>query len=155
MYPRGFLQPWICVSTFCHPRDASTPTDSPAWPKAPEPATETQPGRETFPGGLDHLLLGPRTHEAVTKLTGTDALGSGEHEFYPWREPATGASFPTRLDDLIPEDHFCRWLDLFGKKLDMEEPGFLRAEPAETGRPGYASGAVILRPFGAEFVKST
>lgn len=48
-----------------------------------------------------------------------------------------GTLFPTTLQDLIPEDHFCRVLDLFVEKLDMEVAGFLRAEPAETGRPGY------------------
>lgn len=48
-----------------------------------------------------------------------------------------GRLFPGTLDDLIPEDHFCRVLDLFVERLDMEGAGFLRAEPAETGRPGY------------------
>jgi transposase len=48
-----------------------------------------------------------------------------------------GTLFPTTLDDLIPKDHFCRVLDLFVDRLDMEAAGFVRAEPAETGRPGY------------------
>lgn len=48
-----------------------------------------------------------------------------------------GTLFPRTVEDLIPEDHFCRVLDLFVEKLDMEATGFLRAEPAETGRPGY------------------
>lgn len=55
---------------------------------------------------------------------------SGEHR-------RQGALFPSTLEDLISEDHFCRVLDLFVEKLDMEATGFLRAEPAETGRPGY------------------
>lgn len=48
-----------------------------------------------------------------------------------------GSLFPSTLEDLIPEDHFCRVLDLFVEKLDMGAAGFVRAEPAETGRPGY------------------
>ena len=55
---------------------------------------------------------------------------SGEHR-------RQGSLFPSTLEDLIAEDHFCRVLDLFVEKLDMEAAGFVRAEPAETGRPGY------------------
>jgi transposase len=45
--------------------------------------------------------------------------------------------FPPTLDDLIPGDHVCRVIDAFVGNLKMEELGFVRAEPAETGRPGY------------------
>lgn len=45
--------------------------------------------------------------------------------------------FPTTLDDLIPADHMCRVIDAFVGKLDVATLGFVRAEPAETGRPGY------------------
>lgn len=45
--------------------------------------------------------------------------------------------FPTTLDDLIPGDHVCRVIEAFVGKLDMERLGFVRSEPAETGRPGY------------------
>jgi transposase len=45
--------------------------------------------------------------------------------------------FPVVLDDLIPDDHMCRVIEAFVGKLDMAELGFVRAEPAETGRPGY------------------
>src|SRR6266511_5436748 len=45
--------------------------------------------------------------------------------------------FPTTLDDLVPSDHVCRVIEAFVGKLDMAELGFVRAEPAETGRPGY------------------
>jgi transposase len=48
-----------------------------------------------------------------------------------------GTLFPVRLDDLIPEDHVCRVIDAFVGRLDMEQLGFIRAEAAETGRPGY------------------
>jgi transposase len=45
--------------------------------------------------------------------------------------------FPTTLDELIPADHVCRVVEAFVGKLNMDELGFVRAEPAETGRPGY------------------
>jgi len=47
------------------------------------------------------------------------------------------ALFPATLDELIPADHVCRVIEVFVGKLDIEGLGFLRAEPAETGRPGY------------------
>lgn len=47
------------------------------------------------------------------------------------------ALFPSTLDDLIRTDHVCRVIEAFVDKLDMEGLGFVRAEPAETGRPGY------------------
>jgi transposase len=48
-----------------------------------------------------------------------------------------GTLFPVLLDDLIPADHVCRVIEAFVNRLDMEAMGFVRAEPAETGRPGY------------------
>src|SRR3974377_751717 len=45
--------------------------------------------------------------------------------------------FPTTLDDLIPQDHVCRVIEAFAGRLDMAKLGFVRSEPAETGRPGY------------------
>src|SRR5579884_1070506 len=45
--------------------------------------------------------------------------------------------FPVMLDDLIPADHVCRVIDAFVGRLDMQAAGFVRAEPADTGRPGY------------------
>lgn len=45
--------------------------------------------------------------------------------------------FPPTLDELIPEDHVCRVIEVFVDRLDMGALGFVRAEPAETGRPGY------------------
>lgn len=47
------------------------------------------------------------------------------------------ALFPLALEDLIPADHMCRVIEAFVGKLDMAALGFVRAEPAETGRPGY------------------
>jgi transposase len=45
--------------------------------------------------------------------------------------------FPSTLDELIPGEHVCRVIELFVGKLEMDELGFVRAEPANTGRPGY------------------
>ena len=45
--------------------------------------------------------------------------------------------FPATLDDLIPRDHVCRVIEAFVGRLDMAKLGFVRSEPAETGRPGY------------------
>src|SRR6202162_5580561 len=45
--------------------------------------------------------------------------------------------FPVTLDELIPEDHVCRVIKAFVGRLEMAKLGFVRAEPAETGRPGY------------------
>lgn len=53
------------------------------------------------------------------------------------------ALFPSTLDDLIPADHVCRVIEVFVGKLDMEALGFVRAEPAETGRPGYDPRALL------------
>src|SRR5215813_3335881 len=48
-----------------------------------------------------------------------------------------GTLFPVTLEELIPADHICRVIDAFVGRLEMEELGFVRAEAAETGRPGY------------------
>lgn len=45
--------------------------------------------------------------------------------------------FPVTLDELIADDHVCRVIEAFVDRLNMGELGFVRAEPAETGRPGY------------------
>jgi transposase len=45
--------------------------------------------------------------------------------------------FPVTLDELIPSDHVCRVVEAFVGRLDMVQLQFVRAEPAETGRPGY------------------
>jgi transposase len=48
-----------------------------------------------------------------------------------------GTLFPVTLEELIPADHVCRVIDAFVGRLDMDKLGFIRAEAAETGRPGY------------------
>jgi transposase len=45
--------------------------------------------------------------------------------------------FPVTLDELIPADHVCRVIEAFVGRLGMAQLGFVRAEAAETGRPGY------------------
>ena len=45
--------------------------------------------------------------------------------------------FPVTLDELIPADHVCRVIEAWVNRLNMAKLGFVRAEAAETGRPGY------------------
>jgi transposase len=45
--------------------------------------------------------------------------------------------FPVGLEDAIASDHPCRVIDGFVERLDFRSLGFLRAEPSDTGRPGY------------------
>jgi len=51
--------------------------------------------------------------------------------------------FPERLDEWIDEDNPVRAVDLFVDELDLVELGFGRAQPAETGRPGYHPGTLL------------
>jgi len=48
-----------------------------------------------------------------------------------------GTMFPVTLDEVIPADHVCRVIEAFVDGLEMGKLGFVRWEPAETGRPGY------------------
>src|SRR5437870_3927421 len=45
--------------------------------------------------------------------------------------------FPVTLEELIPADHMCRVIEAFVGRLDMVKLDFVRAQAAETGRPGY------------------
>jgi len=45
--------------------------------------------------------------------------------------------FPVVLEDAIPADHMCRVIEAFVDRLDFQRLRFVRAEAAETGRPGY------------------
>ena len=45
--------------------------------------------------------------------------------------------FPEVLDDYISEDNLVRFIDAFVDGLEMEELGFGRTAPKETGRPPY------------------
>jgi len=45
--------------------------------------------------------------------------------------------FPEALDDYISEDNMVRFIDAFVDGLEMEDLGFDRTAPKETGRPPY------------------
>ena len=51
--------------------------------------------------------------------------------------------FPERLDDYIAEDNAVRVVDAFVDKLDLKQLGFDRAEPSDTGRPGYQPATML------------
>jgi transposase len=53
--------------------------------------------------------------------------------------------FPERIDDYVDEDSAARVIDVFIDRLDLSGLGF-KAEPAETGRPGY-NPATMLKIF--------
>jgi len=57
--------------------------------------------------------------------------------FITGSERTQGALFPASLEEFIPDEHFCRVIDAFVDRLDMQELGFARSEAADTGRPGY------------------
>src|SRR6266849_10224545 len=57
--------------------------------------------------------------------------------FIQGEERTQGRLFPATLEELIPQDHVWRVIDAFVDRLDMAGLGFERADPAETGRPGY------------------
>lgn len=56
------------------------------------------------------------------------------------------------LGELVPQDHFCRILDLFVDLLDMARLGFDRAEPAETDVlvPARSAEVVPIRILAAD-----
>jgi transposase len=51
--------------------------------------------------------------------------------------------FPVVLDDLVQSDHICRVVHAFVEHLDMKKLGFERAQPEDTGRPGYDPRALL------------
>jgi len=54
--------------------------------------------------------------------------------------------FPESLDDYIADDNPVRVIDAFVDGLNLKQLGFDRAEPSETGRPGYEP-AVMLKIY--------
>ena len=44
---------------------------------------------------------------------------------------------PPCLDEYVPADSACRFIDAYVEGLDFQALGFVRAHPAATGRPGY------------------
>jgi transposase len=57
--------------------------------------------------------------------------------FIAGSERTQGALFPASLEEFISDEHFCRVIDAFVDRLDMQALGFARSEAADTGRPGY------------------
>ena len=51
--------------------------------------------------------------------------------------------FPESLEDYIAEDNSIRVVDAFVDKLILKELGFDRAEPSDTGRPGYLPATML------------
>ena len=51
--------------------------------------------------------------------------------------------FPECVEDYITEDNPVRFIDAFVESLDLAELGFMRAMPAETGRPAYDPAALL------------
>jgi transposase len=51
--------------------------------------------------------------------------------------------FPEAVEDYITADNPVRFIDAFVSKLDLNELGFQRAEPNETGRPAYDPGDLL------------
>jgi transposase len=44
---------------------------------------------------------------------------------------------PNSVADYIGPDNPVRFVEAFVDQLDLQEAGFCRVEPKETGRPGY------------------
>ena len=51
--------------------------------------------------------------------------------------------FPESLEDYIAEDNAVRVVDAFVDKLILKDLGFDRAEPSDTGRPGYQPATLL------------
>jgi len=51
--------------------------------------------------------------------------------------------FPEAVEDYITEDNPVRFIDAFVSSLHLNELGFARATPAETGRPAYDPGDLL------------
>src|SRR5882724_2121707 len=51
--------------------------------------------------------------------------------------------FPESVEDYITEENPVRFIDAFVLSLDLAALGFLRAQPAETGRPAYDPGDLL------------
>ncbi len=51
--------------------------------------------------------------------------------------------FPESLEDYTAKDNSIRVVDAFVDKLDLKELGFARAEPSDTGRPGYLPATML------------
>ena len=55
------------------------------------------------------------------------------------------------FEDMVAEDAMVRVIDRYIDRCDLEQLGFTRTQPAETGRPGYSPGALAkLYVYGYE-----
>jgi len=54
-----------------------------------------------------------------------------------------GDLLPAVLEDYVDEDNPVRVIDVFVDELDLATLGFVRAQPASTGRPGYAPASML------------
>jgi transposase len=63
--------------------------------------------------------------------------------FIEGEERSQSVLFPESLDEWITDDNPVRVVDAFVEELDLWELGFDRAEPAETGRPGYQPATLL------------
>ena len=52
---------------------------------------------------------------------------------------------PDTVDDYVGPDNPVRFIDAFVDRLDLAGAGFERAEPKETGRPGYDPSDLLKR----------
>jgi transposase len=53
--------------------------------------------------------------------------------------------FPEALDDYVTGDNPVRFLDAFVESLDLQKMGFQRIVSAETGRPPYHPGDLLIQ----------
>ena len=63
--------------------------------------------------------------------------------FIEGEERSQSVLFPESLDEWVTDDNPVRVVDAFVDELEFGELGFGRAEPAETGRPGYHLGTLL------------
>lgn len=54
-------------------------------------------------------------------------------------ESRSGALCPFALDELIPEDHLVRVIDLWVDRVDIGRLGLARAQPKRVGRPPFTA----------------
>ena len=62
--------------------------------------------------------------------------------------------FPEAIDDYVSGDNPVRFIDAFVDNLDLEELGFSRTQPAQTGRPAY-SPADLLKLYIYGYINRT
>jgi transposase len=56
---------------------------------------------------------------------------------YVQGESRTQMCLPEFIEDMVSQDNPVRVIDSFVDSLDMQKLGFVKAQPAHTGRPAY------------------